>query len=157
MATYDSKWDLIEDPDLNKGSLETKSQELYALYTVTKEGVGEYVTIKEYDTGGEDVEWRWSEEPEGEWHFYDEEGTEWANPPKPAVEEWWSEAEANACTATWDLYTPYTAEELAEREQAAQEAAEAEAKAQEQAELIAMLPDLLAEMSAMMMELSADE
>lgn len=147
MIIYDSKWNPIEEPDLELGYVEPREQELFAAYTVTKEGEGEYVTIKEYDTGGKDVEWRWTVEPEGEWRFYGEDETEWANPPKPPIEDWWSQDEAYPCFVAWQLYTPYTDDELEKRaaEKAEQEQQEAEAKAQTE-EMMA-LPDAVAELS----------
>lgn len=154
MTVYDKDFNEVADHDLEAGHLSLVSQDLIAAYTVTKEGVGEYVTVAEYDNGGKDVEWQWSIEPEGEWHFCDSEGTEWANPPKPEVEKWWDKAEVYPCRAEWQLYTPYTEQELAEIAEEQAKAEEEQAKAEEQAQLIAMLPDLLAEMSTMMMELS---
>lgn len=143
---YDKDWH--EVTDTSKGEVEEQIQTLFAAYTITDEGEGEYVTVKEYDSGGKDVEWQWTREPKGEWHFYTEE-KEWKNPPIPDVEEWWSTDgdEAYACQVRWNLYTPYTEEELAEiqaeQEQAEQEQAEAEARA----ELMDSLPDAVADLS----------
>lgn len=152
MTTYDKKWHEVDDT--SQGTVETKTQDLLAVYTVTDEGVGEYVTVKEYDNGGKDVAWKWTKEPKGEWHFADAEGTEWTNPPQPTVEEWWSTEgqEAYPCQVTWDLFTPYTKKELkAIAEQEAQAQAEAEEQ-MAQADMVAALPDAVAELS----ELAAD-
>lgn len=152
MTTYDKNWHEVDDT--SQGSVETKTQDLLAVYTVTDEGEGAYVTVKEYENGGKDVEWKWTKEPKGEWHFHDADGTEWANPPQPTIEEWWSTEgqEAYPCQVTWDLFTPYTKKEL--KQQAAEEAERkaAEEEAQAQAEMVAAIPDVVAELS----ELAAD-
>lgn len=152
MTTYDKNWK--EVTDTSQGSIVTKTQGLFAVYTITDEGEGSYVTVKEYDNGGKDVRWEWEREPQGEWHFYAEDETEWANPPLPPIEEWWSTdgSEAYPCEATWDLYTPYTKAELKQQAEEEAERKAAEEEAQAQAEMVAALPDAVAELS----ELAAD-
>lgn len=152
MTTYDKDWK--EVTDTSKGTVETQQQELFAIYTLTDEGEGSYVTVKEYDNGGKDVEWKWEREPAGEWHFFDGDSAEWPHPPLPPIEEWWAKdgSEAYPCMCEWDLYTPYTEDEL---KQQAEEKAEQQARAEElaaQQEMIAALPDAVAELS----ELAAD-
>lgn len=145
MAAYDKDWQLIADTD--GGKVERKTKALTAKYVITQDGVGEYVTVREYPGGGKDVEWQWTVEPAGEWRFVLGNGHEWTKPPKPEVEPWWSTSDRYECTAEWEEYTPYTEAELAE--QAAEEAkAKAEAEeAEYNRELMAALPDAVAELS----------
>lgn len=150
MTTYDTEWNEVEDT--SKGTVETVTKPLIASYVVTQEGEGEYVTIAEYDNDGKDVEWRWTVEPIGEWVFKQKNNHKWDKPPKPEVQSWWSKEQSYACTVEYQLYTPYTEEEL--QQQADEAAAQAEAKeeAQAQADMVAALPDAVAELA----ELAAD-
>lgn len=145
MTTYTDTWK--EVADTSNGKVESMAVNLIAAYTITEEGEGDYVTIKEYDNGGKDVEFRWTKEPVGEWRFFTEDGKAWDNPPKPDIEEWWSTDNSYETYASWNLYTPYAEEELAqikaEEEQRVKEEAEAQAIAEEQA----ALPDAMAELS----------
>lgn len=140
---FDSNWNELDSYDEDKGYVLTQEQPLFAAYIVEDEGEGDYVVVKEYDNGGKDVEWHWTREPAGAWHFADSDGTEWAHPPKPIVDEAWAITDVYPCTATWDLYKPYTDEELERR---AEQKAEAEEAAANQ-ELINELPDAVAELS----------
>lgn len=149
---FDSNWNELDSYDEDKGYVLTQEQPLFAAYIVEDEGEGDYEVVKEYDNGGKDVEWRWTRKPVGAWHFADGDGTEWAHPPKPPIEDSWDKAQVYACVATWDLYHDYTADELAQHEQEKLEAEEA----QERQELINALPDAVVELGDLAADNSAN-
>lgn len=152
MAIYDKDWREVKDTTL--GQVLTQQQPLMAGFVITDEGEGHESVVCEYPNGGRDVSWLWDREPVGEWRFFDESGAEWQNPPKPSIEPWWSTDDGGmyACYAEWDLYTPYSEEELAEIKRLEAEREREEELEQEQAELVAALPDAVLELG----DLAAD-
>lgn len=141
---FDNQWQ--EVTDTANGSIESKQQWLTAHYVFEKPEEGHYETIAEYPNGGKDVKWVVDSEAVGRWHYLDEAGNKFEHgdiEPEPN----WSTAETYRKLYEWQVYTPYTAEELA-----AQAKAEAEAKAEMEErryrqELLDAVPDAVAELS----------
>lgn len=126
MVVYDESGYRIEEYDLDKGYLETKSEEVEHRWVVDSEEQGEWVTLKEYpETGGKDVEWRVTAEEQGHWRTTDSEGEEVADFDGTLSGDWPHDVPVPDIFE-YAVYHPYTEEELEEREKQRQEA-EAEA------------------------------
>lgn len=154
MTEYlDENYNPIDPPDLAQGSIKPESFSLAACYECDKEEVGHWVTIAEYPGGGKDVEWVLDEPEEGQWFYsrIEDDGCEtfWNDAPLDvAGEDWWEKGQVYRYQSEqYQVYTPFTDEELkarAEEEAAAKEAAE---EAQAAQEVLEATPDGLAELS----------
>lgn len=146
----DADFNVLDDPDMDLGKTDYKTVDLVATYVVDVPEITEEYVIAEYPNGGRDVGTRVVQEGSGHWQ-YERDGALWEDcPAEPA--EWWSKNAPNMTQLYYQLYTPYTAEELAEK-QAEREKIEAEQAEREAAkEMQAALPDAVAELS----ELASD-
>lgn len=127
MNTFNKEMNFIESPDLGKGHLTEKTIELTWNYVLESEEEGHWEVIAEYpDTGGKDVEWAIDVPEVGHWDAKYKDGKpvdmEHYDGDEQPDESW---DKTTVCTTTWtyQLYTPYTKEEL---EQIAAENAENE-------------------------------
>lgn len=130
MVVYDESGRRIEEYDLDKGYLESKSEAVEHRWVADSEEQGEWVTLKEYpETGGTDVEWRVTAEEQGHWKTTDSEGEEVADFYGTLSDDWPHDVPVPDIFE-YAIYHPYTEEELEEREKQRQEAeAEAERRA----------------------------
>ena len=127
MNTFDKEMHLIESPDLEKGYLTIKTVELTWNYVLESEEEGHWKVIAEYpETGGKDVEWVVDVPEVGHWAAKYDDGTpvnmeDYDGEEQP--DKSWDKTVEYKKPWTYQLYTPYTAEEL---EQIAAENAENE-------------------------------
>lgn len=127
MNTFDKEMNLIESPDLEKGYLTIKTVELTWNYVLESEEEGHWEVIAEYpETGGKDVEWVVDVPEVGHWAAKYDGGTlvnmeDYDGEERP--DESWDKTVVYTTPWTYQLYTPYTEEEL---EQIAAEKAENE-------------------------------
>lgn len=128
MYVYDANFNLVENPDEEKGKLEYKETTVKHAYIVDAEEQGHFEVVAEYpETGGQDVEWIVDTERQGHWQTSFEDGAVFANYPAETIPEDWPKEQEITDVFEYFLYTPYTAEEL---EQIATEKAEAERQRQ---------------------------
>lgn len=127
MNTFDKEMNFIESPDLEKGYLTEKTIELTWNYVLESEEEGHWEVVAEYpETGGKDVEWTVDVPEVGHWDAKYKDGKpvdmEHYDGEEQPDESW---DKTTVCTTPWtyQLYTPYTEEEL---EQIAAENAENE-------------------------------
>lgn len=127
MNTFDKEMNFIESPDLEKGYLTKKTIELTWNYVLESEEEGHWEVIAEYpETGGKDVEWAIDVPEVGHWDAKYEDGApvdmeHYDGEEQP--DESWDKTTVYTTPWTYQLYTPYTSEEL---EQIAAEKAENE-------------------------------
>ena len=89
MVVYDEHGSRIEEYDLDKGYLESKSETVEHRWVVDSEEQGEWVTLKEYpETGGTDVEWHVTAEEQGHWKTTNAEGEEVADFDGALSDDW---------------------------------------------------------------------
>lgn len=131
MIIFDENGNIIENPDLEKGVINTSERMVRHRYKVTTEEVGHYETIAEYSNGGKDVKWVIDTLEEGYWVPYDEKDnvieTELIVPNDAPHELELQDIEVIG------IYHLYTEEELAEIERQKAEEEEARRKAEEAA------------------------
>lgn len=131
MIIFDENGKIIENPDLEKGVINTSERVVKHRYKVTTEEVGHYETIAEYSNGGKDVKWAIDIPEEGRWVSYDENGnvieTELIVPNDAPHELELQDIEMIG------IYHLYTEEELAEIARRKAEEEEARRKAEEEA------------------------
>lgn len=143
-AVFDKQWNIVEDPDTDKGEITYESVAVECRYVVDQEEQGHYEVIREYPTGGKDVEWKVDKPEVGGWRYY-REGSEWGECPTTVPDDWsHDDVIMHVSVARW---REYTAEEL---ETIAKKNAEAEKKLQEakdKADMIDALPDAVADLS----------
>lgn len=145
VLAFDETWNMIEDPDTDKGEITYESVAVECRYVIDQEEQGHYEVIHEYPNGGKDVEWKVDTPEVGGWKHY-RDGSEWGDCPIEIPNDWPHENVVNTyvSVARW---REYTAEEL---EVIAKKKAEAEKKLQDargKAELIGTLPDAVADLS----------
>lgn len=139
MNVFDNQMNYIESPDLDLGYLTAKTAKLIWNYILESEEAGHYETIQEYPNGGKDVEWIVDVPEVGHWETKYEDRTlvdmEHYDGDEQPDESWDHTVEY---MTYWDyqLYTQYTAEELAQI-----------AKDKEKQQLIIQLEDLEQKMS----------
>lgn len=127
MNTFDKEMNLIESPNLQKGYLTIETVELTWNYVLESEEEGHWEVIAEYpETGGKDVEWVVDVPEVGHWAAKYDDGTlvnmeDYDGEERP--DESWDKTVVYTTPWTYQLYTPYTKEEL---EQIAAENAENE-------------------------------
>ena len=122
MVVYDESGHRIEEYDLDKGYLETKSEAVEHRWVVDSEERGEWVTLKEYpETGGKDVEWSVTAEEQGHWKTTNAEGEEVADFDGTLSDDWPHDVPVPD-VFEYAIYHPYTEEELEECEKQRQEA-----------------------------------
>lgn len=144
VSAFDEQWNMVEDPDTSKGEIRYEIVEVECRYVVDQEERGHYEVIREYPTGGRDVEWKIDTPEVGGWRYY-REGSEWSECPMTVPDDWaHDDIKTYVSVARW---REYTAEEL---DAIAKKNAEAEKKLQEakdKADMIDALPDAVADMS----------
>lgn len=144
MAAFDESWNKVENPDEAKGKIWSESVEVECRYVVDQEERGHYEVIREYPTGGKDVEWKIDSPEVGGWKYY-REGSEWSECPTTVPDDWpHDDVTMHVNVARW---REYTAEELAEIAKKKIEAEEKLQDARSKAELIDALPDAVADLS----------
>lgn len=122
MVVYDESGHRVEEYDIGRGYLETKSEAVEHRWVVDSEERGEWVTLKEYpETGGKDVGWRVTAEERGHWKTVGESGEEVADFDGTLSDDWAHDAPVPD-TFEYAIYHPYTEEELEEREEQRREA-----------------------------------
>lgn len=132
MVVYNENGDRIESPNLDAGYVEPIQIRIYHAYVVDVPAVTHEVVIAEYpETGGKDVEIVEDEPEQGHWETRYEDGS--------LVEDYDGGIPEGLPKGlltpdAWDcgIYHTYTAEELAEIEEARREAEAVQAKAEEQ-------------------------
>lgn len=142
---FDDNWNKVEDPDEAKGEIRIENVEIECRYVIDNEEVGHFETIREYPSGGKDVEWKVDKPEVGGWHYF-RDGAEWVECPITVPDD---SPRENVVSKTIGVarWREYTAEELAE---IAKKNAEAEKKLQEskdKADMIDALPDAVADLS----------
>lgn len=145
VAAFDEQWNMVEDPDTSNGEIRYESVAVECRYVIDQEERGHYEVIREYPTGGKDVEWKVDTPEVGGWRYY-RNGAEWSECPMEAPDDWPHEKTVNTYinVARWREYTP---EELAEVEKA-KAAAEKELRdAKDRADMINSMPDAVADLS----------
>lgn len=168
---FTENWEQVTTPDFDNYKSFERSIDLIAEFDVTQEEVGHeepltyYLTLpngerEEVDastvdaapeyTTGIDTHYVVDTPLVGEWQYI-RGGEKWADCPVEAP-EWWSQQETYTFPFDYCLLVPFTADEIAEREQEKQELEQQQAEAEAQAELTAAIPDAIAELS----ELAAD-
>lgn len=116
MNTFDKEMNLIESPDLEKGYLTIETIELTWNYVLESEEDGHWEVIAEYpETGGKDVEWVVDVPEVGHWAAKYDSGTlvnmeDYDGEERP--DESWDKTVVYTTPWTYQLYTPYTEEEL---------------------------------------------
>lgn len=143
-AVFDEQWNMVEDPDTDKGEVTYESVAVECRYVIDQEERGHYDVIAEYENGGKDVEWKVDEPEVGGWKYY-REGSEWGECPTTVPADWpHDDVTMHVSVARW---REYTAEELAE---IAKKKIESEKKLQDamdKADMINALPDAVADLS----------
>lgn len=143
-AAFDEQWNMVEDPDTDKGDVTYENVAVECRYVIDQEERGHYEVIREYPTGGKDVEWKVDEPEVGGWKYY-REGSEWGECPTTVPADWpHDDVTMHVSVARW---REYTAEELAE---IAKKKIESEKKLQDamdKADMIDALPDAVADLS----------
>lgn len=144
VTAFDEQWNMVKDPDTDKGEVTYESVAVECRYVIDQEEQGHYEVIHEYPNGGKDVEWKVDKPEVGGWKYY-REGSEWGECPTTVPDDWpHDDVTMHVSVARW---REYTAEEL---EAIAKKNAEAEKKLQEakdKANMIDALPDAVADLS----------
>lgn len=147
MVVYDEKGSRIENYDLDKGYLESKSEKVEHRWVVDSEERGEWITVKEYPaTGGKDVEWHVTEEEKGHWSTTDEHGNA-IDDFDGAISDDWPHDVSIPDIFEYTVYHVYTDAELAEIAEKKKKDELEKQEAQEKAEIAATLPDAVADLS----------
>lgn len=145
VLAFDESWNVVEDPDMDKGKITYESIAVECRYVIDQEERGHFETVCEYPTGGKDVEWKIDVPEVGGWRYY-RNGEEWSECPISVPDDWPHEKVVNT-TVGVGRWIEYTAEEL---EAIANKKAEAEKQLQEakdKADMIDALPDAVADLS----------
>lgn len=122
MVVYDESGRRIEEYDLDKGYLESKSEAVEHQWVVDSEEQGEWVTLNEYpETGGKDVEWRVTAEEQGHWKTVKKGGGEEVSDFDGKLSDDWPHDVPVPDIFEYAIYHPYTEEELAEIERQREE------------------------------------
>lgn len=116
MVVYDEGGHRIEEYDLDKGYLESRTEDVEHRWVVDSEERGEWATLKEYpETGGRDVEWRVTAEERGHWETVGEGGGDVADFDGALSDDWPHDVPVPD-VFEYAVYHPYTEGELEERE-----------------------------------------
>lgn len=142
MKTFDSKGNLIIEPDLEKGYLTVKEKPIYHKWIIDKHEESHTETIREYPNGGKDVKIVIDVEESGHWETKDANGNEVEHFEGFIPDDLPHDAEVEDIYQ-YQLYTPYTKKEL---KAIAQAKAEAEAEAQKAEEREAFLDDAMSQL-----------
>lgn len=145
VVAFDKQWNIVEDPDTDKGEVTYESVAVECRYVIDQEERGHYEVIREYPTGGKDVEWKVDKPEVGGWKYY-REGSEWGECPMTVPDDWPHENTVKTYinVARWREYTSEELEGIA-KAKASHEKEMQEAK--DKAELIDALPDAVADLS----------
>lgn len=127
MIVYDSEFNIIDNPDLEKGYVDTREMNVSHKWIVDSEEEGHYEVIQEYPNGGKDVEWVIDVPEVGHWETRNRDTEEIIENYKGPIDDDWAHDVETNDTFQYLLYTPYTAEEF---EQIAKDKAESERLAQ---------------------------
>lgn len=147
MIVYDENGKRIEDYDLSKGRLESKSKRVEHRWVVDSKEQGEWVTKKEYPkTGGKDVEWRVTVSERGHWKTTDAEGKEVVDFDGTFSDDWPHDVPVPDIFK-YAVYHAYTSAELAELAEKKRKEEQARQDAQEKADIASTLPDAVADLS----------
>lgn len=117
MNVFDKEMNSIESPDLEKGKLERKLEQVIWRYILECSAEGHYEVIQEYPNGGKDVEWVIDVPEVGHWEGRREDGSlvdldACDVGDKPT--ESWDKSQMYQTTWEYYVYVPYTTEELEE-------------------------------------------
>lgn len=144
VAAFDEQWNMVEDPDTSKGEVRYESVAVECRYVVDQEERGHYEVIREYPTGGRDVEWKVDEPEVGGWRYY-RNGEEWSECPMTVPDDWaHDDIKTYVSVARWREYTAEELEAIA-KAKASREKEMQEAKYK--ADMIDALPDAVADLS----------
>lgn len=147
MIVYNESGKRIEDYDLSKGRLESKSKRVEHRWVVDSKEQGEWVTKKEYpETGGKDVEWRVTAEEQGHWRTTNSEGEDVADFDGTFSDDWPHDVPVPDIFK-YAVYHAYTDAELAELAKKKVKEEQAIQEAKEKAEIASTLPDAVADLS----------
>lgn len=132
MFTIDEKTNkIIENPDLNKGTLIEKSVDVFYKYVLEKEAIFKEIIVAEYpETGGKDIAIEEISPEVGHWEMLDSDGNVLPYPIEFNT-ECLSKNNITSDSIDFRIYHEYTEEELLENERL-KEAHEKEALLQEQ-------------------------
>lgn len=144
VTAFDEQWNMVKDPDTDKGEVTYESVAVECRYVIDQEEQGHYEVIHEYPNGGKDVEWKVDKPEVGGWKYY-REGSEWTECPMTVPDDWpHDDVTTYVSVARWREYTVDELDEIAKKK------AEAEKKlhdAMDKADMIDALPDAVANLS----------
>lgn len=127
IIVYDAEFNVVDNPDLEKGYVETREMNVSHKWIVDSEEEGHYEVIQEYPNGGKDVEWVIDTPEVGHWETRNVDTDDIIDDYKGPIDNDWAHDIVTNDTFQYLLYTPYTEEEL---EQIAKDNAESERLAQ---------------------------
>lgn len=137
---------IIDNPNLELGSLQTAVLNVFYKYVLDKPAEGEYVVVKEYpETGGKDVEWVESSPEVGHWEMIDAETNEVLPYPILLDTAGFPKDQLTPDSIQYQIYHTYTPEELEEIKKQKAEEEEQRKKEQERMEAINALPEQMKE------------
>lgn len=153
MVIFDTSGNVIENPNLELGYIEDKSIPITHTYIVDMPEVSHIEVIREYpETGGKDVETVIDQEEQGHYETRDESGKLLEHydgkvpegfPKEEPIHDYWN----------YQVYIPYTPEELAEQEEARREQEEALEKYNAQQQWLEEAPAMIEDIDAAICEL----
>ena len=115
MNIFDEEMNPIESPDLEKGKLERKFEQVIWRYILECSAEGHYEVIQEYPNGGKDVEWVIDIPEQGYWEarfeddsLIDLDKCDVGDKPTDS----WDKGQMYQTAWEYYIYVPYTTEEL---------------------------------------------
>lgn len=114
MNVFDKEMNPIESPDLSKGYLTNKAENITWSYVLESEQQGHYEVIMEYPNGGKDVEWVIDVPEVGHWEAKREDGSfvDLDVFDGQQYEDSWDKNDTYLTSWSYQIYIPYTEEEL---------------------------------------------
>lgn len=141
MTTFDSNWNVIETPDYELGYVEQRELPVVHEYVIDEPEISHEEVVAEYpETGGKDVQIVIDREEKGHWETKDEEGNI-VNHFDGMITEGFPKDELIPDIWYYDLYIPYTPEELAEMEEQRKQAEAEQEKYDQQQEWLEKAPE----------------
>lgn len=114
MNVFDKEMNPIESPDLSKGYLTNKAENITWSYVLESEQQGHYEVIMEYPNGGKDVEWVIDIPEVGHWEAKREDGSfvDLDVFDGQQYEDSWDKNDTYLTSWSYQIYIPYTEEEF---------------------------------------------
>lgn len=117
MVVFSQTGDVIAEPNLDAGKLVPTWEQITWHYKTEVEGQGHYKTVCEYPNGGKDVEWVVDVPEKGHWEAFrsnDEPVDLDIYDGEQIPEDFWDKTEKYNTYWAYDIYIPYTDDELAQ-------------------------------------------